>query len=373
MQITCILCGERRWARLPDPGPQSIASDWRIVDEPLGKVACDGCGLARRTSGTRTGHHYEDGYSLYAHAPGEPIESARQSQYASWIAGAVRRMPRRVLDVGCGNGSLLRALREHWPVAELHGCDPSSDSVAHATGDGLRVWRGTADDLPTDLDADVIVSVNVIEHASQPVEFANALRRAAAADATIVVVCPDGSRPGVELLFADHLWSLTSGHLPAIFCRAGIATAACSVAPVSLGAFQMVVGTAVGHASNGVAAIDAQGLNRRRAAYLERWRALDGRLCDRLPVGVVCFGAGEAAGLLRAYAPAMWARVGQCAVDRPGERRFGGVPVTPLEDVPSSAHILVAVHPRDQETIAGRLRERFAHVTTWYDLLGETW
>jgi hypothetical protein len=86
---------------------------------------------------------------------------------------------------------------------------------------------------------------------------------------------------------------------------------------------------------------------------------------------VVCFGAGEAAGLLRAYAPRSWSRVVGCTVDAPSSATFGGLPVAPLDTVSSDVSLLLGVRPSDQRLLAERLQTRFPHVVEWYDLIDE--
>jgi ubiquinone/menaquinone biosynthesis C-methylase UbiE len=63
--------------------------------------------------------------------------------------------PRRVLDVGCGTGALLRKVGDRFPGAELVGVDPAAGMVEAARkawrGDGaVRFIRAAAEHLPFD-------------------------------------------------------------------------------------------------------------------------------------------------------------------------------------------------------------------------------
>ena len=90
----CLVCGESKWISLPDPGPRSMASDWRVVDERLARVLCAGCGLVRRDPTASTGaSFYASGYALYGHPPGDAREQARQDEYARWIAHGTGTVP----------------------------------------------------------------------------------------------------------------------------------------------------------------------------------------------------------------------------------------------------------------------------------------
>ena len=111
-------------------------------------------------------------------------------------------------------------------------------------------------------------------------------------------------------------------------------------------------------------------LNAHRTRFLQAWAALDRELLKRLPSQAVCFGIGEAAGLLRAYAPRAWDRIHACTADLVTTNFFGVLPVRPLDSLPEDTAVLVGVRPADQRKVAERLRARFASVTTWYDLIG---
>jgi SAM-dependent methyltransferase len=346
---------------------QSMTSDLQVVPMPLGKWSCSRCGLAYRDPALPPAAHFESGYALYAHPPGGFAEHKRQSQYAKWIAASVGSAA-RVLDVGCGNGSLLAALQQLWPASRLMGCDVSPDAVRYAREAGLDVWTGGPTDRSPGMSADLVLSVNVIEHTADPHGFVAALASAVRTGGKVVLICPDGRRTGIELLIADHLFSFDAHHLDAMLTAAGLTARHWVAAPRELGAFQMVVASRGGLPS-GVRARDPGDLLVARRTYLAAWGQLDAALSSRLPPEVVCFGAGEAAGLLRAYAPDVWARVTSCATDAHIQGSFGERRLVPLNDVSADATVLVAVRPQDQPVVADRLGPRFRRVVTWYDLV----
>ena len=127
----CLVCGSDRWVVLPEVGPQSMASDWRVLAMPLRKRMCPDCGLVSSLAPPPPGL-FEGKYSLYAHAPSAgPGEHRRQQLYARWIVHARERAgqsttPQSVLDVGCGNASLLLALGERMAVDNVARMRPVS-------------------------------------------------------------------------------------------------------------------------------------------------------------------------------------------------------------------------------------------------------
>ena len=85
-----------------------------------------------------TGHHWDpDRYLLYADERGRPFTDLLQR------VGATD--PRRVVDLGCGPGTLTALLVSRWPDAEVVGVDSSPEMVARARGseaDGVRFALG---------------------------------------------------------------------------------------------------------------------------------------------------------------------------------------------------------------------------------------
>lgn len=368
--MTCYCCGGYEFKALPNPHPtRSMWSDFSVVERPIGKYECNSCQAVQSHYCCDTNRLIFDGsYALYAHAPGRTEEIARQALYAQWLSPLLQGK-RRIFEAGSGNGSLLLALR-HAALEEIEvrGVEPASAAAAFAREAGLEVATGFLE-TSNDHWADVALAVNVIEHTHDPLKFLMDLK--SHASETVIVVCPDGSVPCVELLIADHLHSFAPHNMRHLFERAGLTCVAQSSAPAALGGFFVTVGTlaaAVRPLKTGTEReVEVDSLS--RCEYLQRWGRLDLALVHRLSHGrpIGCFGAGEAAALLRAYAPIAWSFVSACFTDSPDASEFGSLPLSSLNCAPES--LLLGVRPQLQSTVASRLTD-FGHlVVRWDDII----
>lgn len=111
--------------------------------------------------------------------------------------------PKRILDIGCGTGLLLRELARRLPHAvELVGVDPAAGMIdvaqRTAPADGrLRFLTGTAERLPLPDDAfDLVVSTTSFDHWAD--------------QACGLVECARVMAPGAHLVLTDQfsLWLL---------------------------------------------------------------------------------------------------------------------------------------------------------------------
>jgi len=291
--------------------------------------------------------------------------------YAQRIAALVGAAPASVLDVGCGNGALLLALGLIWPAARRQGMEPAPAAAAAARRAGLDVRQA----LAAGQRAALVVSVNVVEHTPDPLAFLRRLRSACARGGAVVVICPDAGTPWLEMLLLDHRHCLTPAALEVLAVRAGLAVQARQTAPE--GGFQALLLRPVMPGRCGAAWLTRTGaafprrgevpraatpaLSAERRRYLAVWRALDRTLLAQSTPArrLLYFGTGEAARLLRCYAPALWVRVAAVtavtADDLTGAAALGK-PVLPLEEVMMARdELLLAVRPQAQAGLAARL------------------
>lgn len=372
----CPVCMGMASTELPDPWQgQSLFSDLSTTTNRLGRVACLQCGLVRRRCmpSLRVQRAvFGDEYSLHAHQANEHVRR-RQAAVAEWILGSVGYFRvGSVLEVGCGDGSLLKALNSLLPEASFVGVEPAPQSVLQAQRRGFSVTQGFAEDISQHA-ADLCLSVNVIEHVPNSADFLRSMRRAISTGGRVVVVCPDGDFPNYELLFYDHLYSLESHSLASLCARAGLIALQLKKAPSSLGPFQMVVARpaqaeepeAPIHRANGA-------LIAAKASYLRAWSTLDQVLLERVGNAsrIAVFGNSDIAALLRIYAPSLWAQVEACVIDaEPIADRFIDRPLRLCSSLPQGSTIVLGVRPGNHETIASRLTSDGYRVVRWDDVI----
>lgn len=351
-----------------------MLSDGRVVPRALAKMSCLTCGStlhASRTADEDVRKIYAEAYELAAAAP--KSDAARARAYGKWIRTECAP-PRAILEIGCGSGALLSELLRAWPDAQACGVDPALPDTARSQG-GIRYIRGFVEDVPPDAGPfDLIVAVNVIEHTTDPSRFLRALHDRLAPKGRIVVICPDGHSPNVELLFFDHLYSLTRQALRIAGKAAGLAAEGHFPAPGEVGDFQMTCFAAdAGDSVPPSPPADPARLHHERRSYLEHWRMLDRYLLDRSQSAedMLGFGAGQTAALLRAYAPETWARIGSLVVDDPSDAWKLERPIASYQDAIQNPGrpVLVATTPHVQNLVARRLERDGLHPITWNELI----
>ncbi len=104
---------------------------------------------------------------------------------------------RRVLDIACGEG-VGATLMNRWGAAEIIGVDLSDAAISacrsyNKHADNMRFIQADACEFleTTDLEFDIIVSVETIEHLIEPERFLQLLKRHQEKGADIMISCPN--------------------------------------------------------------------------------------------------------------------------------------------------------------------------------------
>src|ERR1700694_2603359 len=207
MLESCQVCGSTAWLNLPNPvDGRAVTTAGRIIDESLGKSQCAACGFVQRTHARFLGHtdYYEQDYAKYYDRPGTTTShKARDRVLAEWMASALGRIaPPRILDVGCGQGWAMEAVKTLYPSAVIEGLEPSHHNSRVAPEEGFSVYESRAGEasLP-ETKYDLVYSNNVIQHVTNAREFVASLREMVSDDGMVVITCPDGSLPNIEILW----------------------------------------------------------------------------------------------------------------------------------------------------------------------------
>src|ERR1041385_8946230 len=103
-----------------------------------------------------------------------------------------------LLNAGCGDGSLARALLLRWPQARVEGCDPSdlrlkeADRLGRAMP-GLRFFKSPLDGIDaTEGRYDGVVCRHALSELASPLAGARELRRVLKAGAPFCLIEWDG-------------------------------------------------------------------------------------------------------------------------------------------------------------------------------------
>lgn len=111
----------------------------------------------------------------------------------------------RVIDVGCGVGDLLVALRRRCPSIVTYGCDFSEKAIAGAQErlpDG-EFLKHAISRLPYGSQAfEVVLCTDTLEHLEQPGQVVEELVRICVPGGVVAIVVPDGDVDD----FSGHLW-----------------------------------------------------------------------------------------------------------------------------------------------------------------------
>ena len=209
----CVICGSH------DASVEARGRDYLYgtSDQEFRFVRCSACGhlyLNPRPTIAAIGRIYPPEYSSF---------SGKFSRPESWVASIkervlLRRFAKiaddlptrfRLMDVGCGDGQFLLALRRLFPQAELVGLDWNFAPSVTAKFDGAKISRitGAIEDVDiTGQSFDVITMIQLIEHLWDPRRVLECCGHALKPHGWLVIETPNPDGYDRRLLFRAGAW-----------------------------------------------------------------------------------------------------------------------------------------------------------------------
>jgi 2-polyprenyl-3-methyl-5-hydroxy-6-metoxy-1,4-benzoquinol methylase len=103
--------------------------------------------------------------NYYEHNPHKWVSEDR-NRFAAGVLTEHMSNPKRILDVGCGNGHTLAYLAHTYPEAQLYGIDlsPVACKIASDTVTDATIMTGFIEDFELGVQFDLILCMGVAEH-----------------------------------------------------------------------------------------------------------------------------------------------------------------------------------------------------------------
>ena len=211
----CIVCGGTLSSFDRIDQFHFVTSDCRPFEVKTDLHLCGDCGLVQRgrTSAWKTSceHIYQ---TYYAYPQGSPTDQKVtgskgkpfQSRTVEFLEKFIERYPRidrgAWLDIGCGQGHLLRLCADYFPELDLIGVDKSETSRPFIESiEGAKFFLGLSGCETT---PKIISMVHVLEHVYSPKKFLHTLYDLMGEEALLLIQVPTYIRNPIDLLIYDH-------------------------------------------------------------------------------------------------------------------------------------------------------------------------
>ena len=235
-ETTCHLCGAAGLTEFVDFRRfRRITSDCRPWPAGGRLCGCPTCGSVQKLVDEAWNREVEElyaGYAIYDQAEGaeqavfDPSsgEASSRSQRLLTALDGWKKLPAqgRMLDVGCGNGAMLRAFGKAKPGWSMAGTELSDKYRRLVEGiPGVEsLYTCPPAEVPGQFD--LVTMIHVLEHIPEPAAFLARLLPKLVPGGLLVVELPSHVANPFELLIADHCTHFAAATAAALLERSGL-------------------------------------------------------------------------------------------------------------------------------------------------------
>lgn len=231
----CHVCGRNMLKRIVEYNTFSqVTSDCKPWRGDIHLAVCMECGSVQKVINQEWQSEVDkiyEAYTVYYQAAG-----AEQAVFDKNSGQAIFRserliqslkshvdLPRtgKILDVGCGNGGLLRSFAKLQPEWLLAGTelDERYRKEIENIGNDASLYTCPFEDIPGTFD--LITMLHVLEHIVNPLQFLIRIKNKVKDGGFLVIDVPDYRQNPFDLLIADHSTHFTTNTLKRLLGKAG--------------------------------------------------------------------------------------------------------------------------------------------------------
>lgn len=209
----------------------AMTSDQRIVNCPLDKIIFQESGVVANRSPFAIADLYQlygNDYQLNTSGADEHVfyssmgPIARSTLYFDWIKDFIPSQAVALVEIGCGEGRVLKQISMNFPKIETTGFDGSFQAALLGAAKGLNISQKIITGQEILPEADVYMLLGVIEHIDNLESVFTCLKSALNPGGRLIFTLPIQSEHAYDFLFVDHVWHFTESQFTGVLLNNGL-------------------------------------------------------------------------------------------------------------------------------------------------------
>ena len=212
---------------------KQVSSDCKPINESINLLLCEKCNCIQKNITPEwkkivdsiyrsyTVYYQADGSEQLVFIKGRPIPRSHRI-IAALLEQHTLPDNGRLLDIGCGNGSFLRAFHQHQPWWTMSGSEINDHDrgIIESISGFDTLWCCSPKEISGKYD--LISMIHVLEHIISPISFLTDVKNRLSDDGLILIETPNYKQNPFDLIVADHATHFSLGTLCAVIEQAGL-------------------------------------------------------------------------------------------------------------------------------------------------------